>query len=62
MLMMSPFGMCGNVYPYTVTDDWVGRDKKSKDNGKESFRRDCIRTFSYHETLLCYLCSEDILE
>jgi hypothetical protein len=26
-----------------------------KDNGKELFRRDCIRKFSYHETLLCHL-------
>jgi hypothetical protein len=27
----------GNVYPYTVTDDRVGRNKKRKDNGKEFF-------------------------
>ena len=40
---------CGNVYPYTVTDDLVGRDKKRKDNGKEFSERDCIRKFSYHE-------------
>jgi hypothetical protein len=32
---------CGNVYPYTVTDDRSGRDKKRKDNGEE-FSRDCI--------------------
>jgi hypothetical protein len=25
-------GGCGNVYPYTVTDDRVGRDKKTKIN------------------------------
>ncbi len=30
-------GDCGNVYPYTVTDDRVGGDKKRKDNGKEFF-------------------------
>ena len=24
--------------------------------------RDYMRKFSYHETLLCHLCSEDILE
>ena len=53
---------CGNMYPYTVTDDRVGRNKKRKDNGKEFFRRDCMRKFSYHETLLCYLSSEEILE
>ncbi len=52
---------CGNMHPYTVTDDWVGRNKKRKDNGKEFFRRDCMRKFSYHETLLCYLCSEEFL-
>ena len=41
-------GGCGNVYPYTVTDDRVGRDKNRKDNGKEFSRRDCscIRKFS----------------
>jgi hypothetical protein len=45
-----------------VTDDRVGRNKKRKDNGK-IFRRDFIRKFSYHETLLCHLCSEpEILE
>ncbi len=27
-------GDCGNVYPYSVTDDRVGRNKKRKDNGK----------------------------
>jgi hypothetical protein len=27
--------MRGNVYPYTVTDDRVGRNKKRKDNSKE---------------------------
>jgi hypothetical protein len=54
---------CGNVYLYTVTDDRVGRD-----NGKEGItvknfpRRDCIRKFSYYETLLCHLCSEEIPE
>jgi hypothetical protein len=53
---------CGNMYPYTVTDDRVGRSKKRKDNGKEFFRRECMRNFSYHETLLCHLYSEDILE
>ncbi len=41
-------GGCGHVYPYTVKDDRVGRNKKRKDNGKEFFRRDCIRKFSYH--------------
>jgi hypothetical protein len=56
------FGNCGNMYPYTVTDDRVGRNKKRKDNGKDFFRRDCMRKFSYHETFLCHLCSEDILE
>jgi hypothetical protein len=25
------------VYPYLVTDDRVGRDKKRNDNGKEFF-------------------------
>ncbi len=40
---------CGNVYPYTVTDDRVGRDKKRKDNGREFSPRNCIRKFSYHE-------------
>jgi hypothetical protein len=55
-------GGCGNMYPYTVTDDRVGRSKKRKDNGKEFFRRDCMRNFSYHETLLSHLCSENILE
>ncbi len=55
-------GCCGNMYPCTVTDDRVGRSKKRKDNGKECFRRDCMRKFSYHETLLCHLWSEDILE
>jgi hypothetical protein len=29
--------VCGNVYPYTVTDDRVGRNKKRKDNGKDFF-------------------------
>jgi hypothetical protein len=43
------------VYPNTETDDRVGRDKKRKDNGKEF-------SFSYHETLLCHLCSEEIPE
>ncbi len=28
---------CGNVYPYTVTYDRVGRNKERKDNGKEFF-------------------------
>ncbi len=28
---------CGNVYPYTVTDDRFGRNKKRKDNGNGSF-------------------------
>ena len=55
-------GGCGNMYPYTVTDDRVGRNKNRKDNGKEFFRRDCMRKFSYHETLLYHLYSEDILE
>ena len=55
-------GDCGNLYPYTVTDDRVGRNKKRKDNVKEFFRRDCTRNFSYHETLLCHLCSKEILE
>jgi hypothetical protein len=50
------------MYPYTVTDDRVGRNEKRKDDSKESFRRGCMRKFSYHETLLCHLCSEDILE
>ena len=45
-------GDCGHVYPYTVTNDQVGRNKKRKDNGKEFFRRDYIRRFSYHETLV----------
>jgi hypothetical protein len=36
------------MYPYTVTDDRVGRSKKRKDDGKEFFRRDCMRKFSYH--------------
>ncbi len=40
-------GVYGNVYPYTVADDRVERDKKRKDNGKEFFRRDCIRKFSF---------------
>jgi hypothetical protein len=40
------------VYPYTVTDDRVGRDKKRKDNGKEFSRRGCIRKFSYHQGVL----------
>jgi hypothetical protein len=31
-------GGCGNVYPYTVTDDRVGRNKKRKDDGKEFFQ------------------------
>jgi hypothetical protein len=39
-----------------VTDDQIGRDKKRKDNGKDFSRRDCIRKFSYHETLCCDLC------
>jgi hypothetical protein len=30
-------GDCGNLYPYTVTDDRVGRNKKRKDNVKEFF-------------------------
>ncbi len=30
-------GGCGNVYPYTVTDDRLGRNKKRKDNGKRIF-------------------------
>jgi hypothetical protein len=52
----------GNVYPLRGADDRVGRNKKRKDNGKLFFRRDCIRKFSYHETFLCYLSSEEILE
>jgi hypothetical protein len=50
------------MYPYTVTDDRVGRNKNRKDNGKEFFRRDCMRKFSYHETLLCHFFSEDMFE
>jgi hypothetical protein len=53
-------GDCKNMYPYTVTDDRVGRNVKRKDNCKEFFRRDCVRKFSYYETVLCHLCSEDI--
>ncbi len=30
-------GRRGNVYPYTVTDDRLGRNKKGKDNGKRIF-------------------------
>jgi hypothetical protein len=45
-------GGCRNVYPYTVTDDRVGRNKNRKDNGTEFSRRYCIRKFSYHETLI----------
>ncbi len=29
--------VCGNVYPYTVTDDRFGSNKKRKDNGKRIF-------------------------
>jgi hypothetical protein len=46
---------CGNVYPYTVTDDRV----KRKDNGEEFFPRDCIWKFSYHE-IFCSFMSEEI--
>jgi hypothetical protein len=28
---------CGNVYPYTVKDVRLGRNKKRKDSGKGSF-------------------------
>ena len=68
LLLFVHFYLCtrvggyGNMYPYTVTDDRVGRNKKRKDNGKKNFRRDCMRKFSYHENFLCHLCSEDILE
>ena len=43
------------MYPYTVTDDRVGRNKKRKDNGKEFFLRDRMRKFSYHETLVLFM-------
>ena len=48
------------MYPYTVTDDRVERNKKRKDNGKEFFRRG-MRKFSYHETLLCHICSNVLM-
>ena len=54
-------GVCGNVYPYTVTDDRLGRNMKRKDNGKGSFPRDCIRKFSYHE-IFVHLCSKEVSE
>ena len=38
----------GNVYPYTVTDDQVGRDKKTRITYIIS-REICIVSFSYHE-------------
>jgi hypothetical protein len=50
------------VFSYTVADDRVGREKKRKDIGKEFYRRDSIRKYSYRETLLCHLSSEEILE
>jgi hypothetical protein len=31
-------GGCGNMYPYTLPDDRVGRDKKRNDNGKHNLR------------------------
>jgi hypothetical protein len=50
------------VYPYTVTDDRVGGIRKESITVKNFYRRDCIRKFSYHETLLCHSCSEEIPE
>jgi hypothetical protein len=40
-------GGCGNVYPYTVSDDRVGRDKKRKDNGKEFWEKFFTVIFSF---------------
>ncbi len=48
-------GGCGKINPYSVTDDRVGRNKTRKDNGKESFRQECMGKFSYHETLLPFM-------
>ncbi len=59
-ILYQEYTLCENVYPYTVTDDRVGRGKKRNDNGKKNFPMRL--KFSYHEALLCHLCSEEVLE
>ncbi len=51
------------MYPYTVTDDRVGRKgiRKERITVKNFSRRDCIRKFSYHE-IFVHLCSEEVPE
>ncbi len=40
-----------SVFPFTLST-FLPLYTKRKDNGEEFFRRDCMRKFSYHETLL----------
>jgi hypothetical protein len=53
---------CGNVYPYTVSDDRLGRNKKRKDNGKRIFPDEIVLGNLVIMRFFVHLCSEEISE